>query len=184
METDVEQPTSTASRPLDGSGSTTERAVAALYQAHAIGLIRLAVAILGSRAAAEDVVQEAFIGLYRRFDRLAQADKALQYVRSSVLNGCRSQLRARARDRRRPVPALPSSTASAEHDVLLGEEHREVLAALRQLPDRQREALVLRFFLDLPEPEIARSMGISQGTVKSTTSRALAALARLLGENQ
>jgi RNA polymerase sigma factor (sigma-70 family) len=129
-------------------------------------------------------VQEAFIGLYRRWNHLARTDKALQYVRSSVLNGCRSQLRAQARDRRRPVPALPGSAASAEHDVLLGEEHREVLAALRELPDRQREALVLRYFLDLPESEIARSMGISQGTVKSTTSRALAALARLLGENR
>ncbi len=134
--------------------------------------------------AAEDVVQEAFIGLYRRWDKLTQTDKALQYVRSSVLNGCRSELRALARSRRRPVPALPGSAASAEQDVLLSEEHREVLDALRQLPDRQREALVLRYFLDLPEPEIARSMGISQGTVKSTTSRALAALARLLGENR
>ena len=160
-----------------------ERAVSALYEAHAIGLIRLAVAMLGSRPAAEDVVQEAFIGLYRRWDHLTQTDRALQYVRSSVLNGCRSQLRAQARNRRRPVPALPDSAASAEHDVLLGEEHREVLAGLRQLPDRQREALVLRYFLDLSEPDIARAMGISPGTVKSTTSRALAALARLLGEN-
>ncbi len=161
-----------------------ERAVGALYEAHAVGLIRLAVAILGSRPAAEDVVQDAFIGLYRRWDRLNQTDRALQYVRSSVLNGCRSQLRAQARDRRRPLQALPGSAASAEHDVLVGEDHREVLAALRRLPDRQREALVLRYFLDLPEPEIAQAMGISHGTVKSTTSRALAALARLLGENQ
>ena len=67
--------------------------------------------------------------------------------------------------------------------MLLGEEHREVLAALRQLPDRQREALVLRYFLDLPPTDVARSMGISAGTVKSTTSRALAALARLVGDS-
>ena len=57
-----------------------------------------------------------------------------------------------------------------------------MLSALRRLPARQREALVLRFYLDLPEPEIARSMGVSQGTVKSTTSRALAALGRLVQE--
>ena len=57
-----------------------------------------------------------------------------------------------------------------------------MLIALRRLPDRQREALILRYFLDLPEPEIATAMGISQGTVKSTTSRALAALARQLKE--
>lgn len=161
-----------------------ERAVAALYKAHAVGLIRLAVVMLGSRPAAEDVVQDAFVGLYRRWGQLAQTDRALQYVRSSVVNGCRSELRAQARNRRRPVQAMPANSASAEHDVLLGEEHREVLAALRQLPERQREALVLRYFLDLPEPEIAQAMGISHGTVKSTTSRALAALARLLGENQ
>jgi DNA-directed RNA polymerase specialized sigma24 family protein len=74
--------------------------------------------------------------------------------------------------------------ASAEDLALIGEEHREVLAGLRQLPHRQREALILRYFLDLPEPEIARSMGITEGTVKSTTSRALAALARLLGESR
>ena len=184
MEIDVEQPTGTASRSFEGNGNASERAVGALYEAHAVGLIRLAVVMLGSRPAAEDVVQEAFIGLYRRWDQLTQTDKALQYVRSSVLNGCRSQLRAQARERRRPAPALPGSAASADHDVLLGEEHRQVVAALRRLPDRQREALVLRFFIDLPEPEIARSMGISQGTVKSTTSRALAALARLLGENR
>jgi RNA polymerase sigma factor (sigma-70 family) len=110
--------------------------------------------------------------------------RALPYVRSSVLNGCRSQLRARQRDRRRAAKAMPAAPAPPEHDVLLGEEHREVLAALRQLPDRQREALVLRFFLDLPEPEIARSTGITPGTVKSTTSRGLSALARLMGADR
>jgi RNA polymerase sigma factor (sigma-70 family) len=59
-----------------------------------------------------------------------------------------------------------------------------VLAALRRLPRRQREALALRFYLELSEPEVARSMGISQGTVKSTTSRALTALGQLLGEDR
>lgn len=68
--------------------------------------------------------------------------------------------------------------------MLVGEEHRQVLSALRSLPDRQREALVLRFFLDMPAADIATAMGISAGTVKSTTSRALAALARLLGEDR
>jgi RNA polymerase sigma-70 factor (sigma-E family) len=184
VETDIEQTASSVLRSPDGSASGSERTVSALYEAHAIGLIRLAVVMLGSRTAAEDVVQDAFIGLYRRWDKLAKTDRALQYVRSSVLNGCRSELRARARKRHLVLPAMPDSTASAEHDVLLGEEHREVLAALRRLPDRQRQALALRFFLDLPEPEIARAMGVSQGTVKSTTSRALAALARLLEESR
>ncbi|HTW04217.1 MAG TPA: SigE family RNA polymerase sigma factor [Streptosporangiaceae bacterium] len=163
----------------------TETSVTALYQAHAVGLIRLAVVMLGDRAGAEDVVQEAFAGLYRRWNHLSGPDRALGYVRASVLNGCRSRLRARVRDERLAA-ASPATlaAASAEEMVLVGEEHAEVLAALRRLPDRQREALVLRYFLDMSEPEIAASMGIGQGTVKSTTSRALAALGRLLEESR
>jgi RNA polymerase sigma-70 factor (sigma-E family) len=158
--------------------------VTALYQAHAVGLIRLAVVMLGDRPAAEDVVQEAFCGLYRRWDHLEDPGNALRYLRSSVLNGCRSALRNR---RRLPFrlgsdASQPDSVESAESTALVGEEHRAVLAALRRLPDRQREVLVLRFYLELSVAEIARSMGISQGTVKSTVSRALAALGRLLGE--
>jgi len=167
-----------------GRGKRAEGAITALYEAHAVGLIRLAIVMLGNRQAAEDVVQDAFCSLHRRWGQLAQVDRALYYVRSSVLNGCRSELRARLRNARRTTPAPPVSAASAEDLALIGEEHREVLAALRRLPDRQREALVLRYFLDLPEPEIARSMGITEGTVKSTTSRALTALARLLGESR
>ena len=159
-----------------------EGAVTALYEAHAVGLIRLAVVMLGNRQAAEDVVQEAFCGLYRRWGQLAEPERALFYLRASVLNGCRSELRARLRNARRAARTLPGSVASAEDLALIAAEHREVLAAMRRLPDRQREALVLRYFADLGEPEIARSMGITAGTVKSTTSRALAALARLLGE--
>ena len=156
-------------------------AVTALYQVHAVGLIRLAVIMTGDRQAAEDVVQEAFCGLFRRWAHLADKDKALSYVRSCALNGCRSELRRRIRNERRAArDTVPADAESAEYAALVGEEHREVLAALRRLPDRQREALVLRFYLDLSEPEVAAAMGISPGTVKSTTSRALAALGRLL----
>jgi RNA polymerase sigma factor (sigma-70 family) len=138
--------------------------------------------MVGDRAAAEDIVQDSFCGLYRKFGSLTQPDKALSYVRSSVINLCRSELRARQRAARRASAGPPPSVASAEHDVLLDEEYQEVVSALRRLPVRQRETLVLRYFLDLPDSEIARSMGISQVSVRSTTSRALAALARLLGE--
>ena len=161
--------------------------VTALYQAHGVGLIRLAVIMLGDRPAAEDVVQDAFCGLYRRWDRLDDPGNALRYVRSSVLNGCRSVLRNRSRLRARPggpQPGGPDTAESAESAALVGEEHRAVLAALRRLPDRQREALVLRFYLELSEAEIAQSMGISQGTVKSTVSRALAALGHVLEEDR
>jgi RNA polymerase sigma-70 factor (sigma-E family) len=155
-------------------------AVTALYRAHALGLIRLAVVMLGDRPAAEDVVQEAFCGLYRRWHTLSDTGKALSYVRSSVMNGCRSVLRRR--DRQQAQLATDPLGESAESAVLVSEEHQQVLSAIRRLPDRQREALVLRFYLDLDEGEIASSMRISRGTVKSTTSRALAALGRILGE--
>jgi len=163
-----------------GGQAEARRAVTALYEAHALGLIRLGVVMLGDRAAAEDVVQEAFCGLYRRWHALSDIEKAPSYVRSSVINGCRSALRRRVRQ---PVGfAGDRPGESAESVALVSEEHRQVLAAIRRLPDRQREALVLRYYLDLGEEDIARTMRISRGTVKSTTSRALAALGRILGE--
>ena len=165
--------------PGEDAAPRARQAVTALYQAHALGLIRLAVVMLGDKAAAEDVVREAFCGLYRRWNQLSDTDKALSYVRSSVINGCRSALRKRRLPLRlRWEPA----GESAESAVLISEEHQEVLAAMRRLPVRQREAVVLRFYLDLGEEEIAASMRVTRGTVKSTTSRALAALGRMLGE--
>jgi RNA polymerase sigma-70 factor (sigma-E family) len=174
------QPSRPSGAPPDEDVAPRARqAVTALYQAHALGLIRLAMVMLGDRAAAEDVVQEAFCGLYRRWNQLSDTDKALSYVRSSVINGCRSVLR-----KRRLPPGLRWEPAgeSAESAVLISEEHQEVLAAMRRLPVRQREAVVLRFYLDLGEEEIAASMRVTRGTVKSTTSRALAALGKMLGE--
>jgi RNA polymerase sigma-70 factor (sigma-E family) len=164
----------------EGPAAEAVQAVTVLYQSHAVGLIRLAVIMLGDRQSAEDVVQEAFCGLYRRWDHLTDHGKALGYVRSSVLNGCRSTLR---RSRRLPRGLTEPAAASAEADALVSEDHRAVLAALRQLAPRQRETLVLRYFLDLPESEIALTMGVSRGTVKSTTARALAAIRRILQED-
>jgi RNA polymerase sigma-70 factor (sigma-E family) len=169
-----------AARPLRETGDSAEVAVSALYQASAVSLIRLAWIMLGDRPSAEDVVQEAFCDLYRRWDRLAEADSALYYVRSSVLNGCRSLLRRRAVRRRSVEYELPE--ISPEAVVLSGEERVELIRALGRLPDRQREALVLRFYLDLSDEEIARVMGIRQSTVRSNAHRGLVALARVLKE--
>ena len=141
--------------PAPDPAGGAEAAVGALYRAQAVGLIRLAYLMLGDRAAAEDVVQDAFCGLYRNWGRLADPSGLLPYVRSSVLNGCRSVLRRRALGQR--VTTYQPPTGSAEAAVLSREERQEVLRAVRRLPDRQREALVLRFYLDLPDPEIARS---------------------------
>jgi RNA polymerase sigma-70 factor (sigma-E family) len=165
------------------AGADATGGVTALYQAHAVGLIRLAIVMLGDRGAAEDVVQDAFLGLYRHWDRLADPGNALTYVRSAVLNRCRNALRQRGRrDRRDRHGPVSAASESAEAAALVGEEHQQVLEAVRALPDRQREALVLRFYVDLSEEETARAMGISRGTVKSATSRAVAALGRKLKE--
>jgi RNA polymerase sigma-70 factor (sigma-E family) len=159
--------------------TSAEAGVTTLFQAHSLGLVRLAHIMLGDRSSAEDVVQEAFCGLYRRWPQLTDQAKALPYVRSAVLNGCRTALR-RTRPRHIP-PGHQPWAASAEASVVSGEERREVMHALRRLPDRQREVLVLRFYLDLSDAEIARDMGINPGTVRSTASRALTALGRSLG---
>lgn len=164
------------------SAGTSDRAaaVSALYAGHALGLIRLAHIMLGNRQAADDVVQEAFIGLYRRWSHLDEQARALGYVRSSVLNGCRSQLR------RRPTVELGGSdgpaVTSAESAVLTAEARGEVIRALRCLPARQREVLALRFYLDLPDDQIAAAMGINRSTVRSAAHRGLAALGRALRE--
>ncbi len=175
-----EQAAHQSARASDLSGADQ---VTMLYRRHGMDLVRIAAVMLGSRATAEDVVQDAVAGLYRRWDQLADSDSALAYVRSAVMNRCRSELRRQARLARRADQHLrPLDAESPEQAAILGEEHRDVVAALRRLPARQRESLVLRYFMDLSEPEVAAAMGISQGTVKSTTSRAIAALARQLKE--
>jgi RNA polymerase sigma-70 factor (sigma-E family) len=157
------------------------QAVAALYESHALALIRLAYLMLGDRHAAEDVVQDAFSALYRAWHRLRDHRNLPGYVRACVVNGCRS---AHRRARRVPVPLAAPDAASAESEALAGEEQRATIAAVNRLPPRQREAIVLRFYAGLPEREVALAMGVSRGTVKSTTARALAALGRILREEQ
>ena len=168
--TNVPLPLAAAADPADQ--------VTALYQAHALGLLRLAVIMLGERQAAEDAVQDAFLGLFRRWNSLHDPERALAYVRSSVFNGCRTILRKRAKNRQ--FVLVDPDVESAEARVVLGEEHREVLAALRRLPDRQREAVALRYCLDMSVDDVARAMGVTEGTVKSATSRGIAAITRML----
>ena len=192
--------------PLRPAAPEAARHVTMLYQAHGVSLVRLAVVMLGDQPTAEDVVQDAFLGLYRRWPALDDQDRALAYVRASVVNGCRMVYRKRshgdsvrfaAPDLGRPErPAglrrqeRPAGLRQQDRDViesaeaiaLIGEEHREVMAALHRLPARQREAVILRFYMELPESEVAQVMGVSRGAVKSATSRGLAALGRMLRE--
>jgi RNA polymerase sigma factor (sigma-70 family) len=153
--------------------------VAVLYREHGAALVRTALALVGDRPTAEDVVQDAFAGLYRAVPRLRARGNALAYLRASVINGCRSVQRARRRSllhRFEPV----TEVWSAESAVLAREESRLALAAVSRLPRRAREVLALRYLLDLGDAEIAAALRVSKATVSSTASRALSTLAREL----
>jgi RNA polymerase sigma-70 factor (sigma-E family) len=155
--------------------------VATVFTEHRAGLLRLAVLLVGDQATAEDVVQDAFAGLHRRWADLRDEARALAYARASVVNGCRMVHRRRALTRRLGLAPDPPIW-SAESAVMLREDHREVIEALQRLPRRRREVLVLRYYLDLPDAEIAEVMGIGPATVRSTATRALHELGRLIGE--
>jgi RNA polymerase sigma factor (sigma-70 family) len=126
-----------------------------------------------------DVAQEALVRLHSRTRTLRDPHAAVGYLRSTVVNLTRSRLRHLAVVRRhaRSQAAAPGQVASAEHDAVIRESHHELVAALHRLTPRHREALVLRYWLDLTEAEMAEAMGVSRGTVKSHVSRGLDALA-------
>ena len=153
--------------------------VEALFRAEYRALVRLAVLLLGDRGASEEVVQDAFVQLHRGGHRIADPAKAPAWLRSAVLNGARSRLRRRD-VRRRHLAPVPAPAPDAESAAIAGDDHRRVVAALRTLPARQREALVLRFYADLSEAETAAAMGVSAGSVKQHVHRGLAALATVL----
>lgn len=155
--------------------------VPAIYQTHWRPMVRLALLLVDDVAAAEDVVQDAFIALHRHQNRLRDPHAAVGYLRTSVVNLSRSAIRRRVVARKHLRVAEPEGLPGADESVVLREEHAEVLAALRTLPDRQREVLVLRYFTGLSENEIAQMLGISPGTVKSSASRGLASLRTVMG---
>jgi RNA polymerase sigma-70 factor (sigma-E family) len=153
-----------------------------LFRDHHLELVRLALLMVGDVATAEDVVQDAFEHLHRRWPGLRQPSSGLAYVRSSVLNGCRSVHR-RAAVARKHVPELAGSSADGPDAASAADDRGEMAAALRRLPRRQREVLVLRYYLDLDPAEIAATLRITSSSVRSTLTRGLAALARELRED-
>jgi RNA polymerase sigma-70 factor (sigma-E family) len=170
---------------VDGAAATPTRdaAVSALFMAEAPRLIAIAQLLTGDRAAAEDVVQDAFVTLYRRWSWLRDKAAARDYLMAAVVNGSRLTLRRRyaARsaatrlrlERKSPAP-------SAEAETFLGEQRRAVLDALGRLPLRQQQVVLLRYYADRSEREIAEVLGISRGSVKRHASRALASLTGIL----
>jgi RNA polymerase sigma-70 factor (sigma-E family) len=150
-----------------------------LYRQHRMRFVRLAILLVDDPATAEDIVQEAFAGLHRNWSGLRDTAAALAYLRTAVINGSRSVLRRR-KTARAYIPPHTVTARSAESLAMLTAEHQAVVNALTTLPDRQREVLVLRYYGGLSEAEIAEVTGISRGTVKSTASRAIDALQRVL----
>ena len=154
--------------------------VAVLYHRHRAELVRLAFGLLGDRADAEEVVQDAFAAVLRRWSSLRDVHSAPGYLRTAAVNG------VRARWRRRRVRDLASKTlrrdqAPDERDVV---EQSVVLAAVSQLPMRKRACVLLRYYADLSEVETAVVLGVTVGTVKSQTSKALSQLATLIEPEQ
>jgi RNA polymerase sigma-70 factor (sigma-E family) len=161
------------------SGRDADEALVALYTAHYRSLVRMAALLLHDTPAAEDVVQDAFVAMHASWRRLRDPERALAYLRQAVVNRARSRLRhLKVVDRKAPAP-MPDA-ASAEYGAMRALERADVMAALRALPHRQREVLVLRYYSDLSEAQIAEAMGISTGAVKSHASRGVAALRRTL----
>jgi RNA polymerase sigma-70 factor (sigma-E family) len=173
---------------LDGSASngshatgadTALAAITEIYGTHYRSLVRLATLLVHDVSTAEEVVQDSFVALHAGLHRLRDSEKTLSYLRAAVVNRSRSVLRHRVvvdRNAPKPAPDMPS----AEHGALALIERSSVVAALRSLPERQREVVVLRFYADLSEAQIAATMGITRGAVKSHTSRAMAALRSVL----
>ncbi len=149
-----------APQPLDGAPDRSAL-VAELYRREYLPMVRLAHLITGSNEVAEDVVQEAFVRMYRNWDR---ADQPGPYLRRIVVNGCHDWHRRRRLERER----LPRPVAEE-----VGPEARELLDALARLNPRQRSALVLRFYVDMSEADVAQALGCRPGTVKSLVHRGL-----------
>jgi RNA polymerase sigma-70 factor (sigma-E family) len=152
---------------------------AALWTAHYQSLVGLAVLLLRDVPTAEEVVQDSFVAMHANWRRLRDSGKALSYLRQCVVNRSRSVLRHRIivdRHAPQPMPDMPS----AEQGALALLERSAVVDALHALSARQREVVVLRYYAEFSEAQIASAMGISRGAVKSHTARAISAMRDVL----
>jgi RNA polymerase sigma factor (sigma-70 family) len=159
--------------------SDADQAIRAIYGTEYRSLVRLAAVLIGDVGIAEEVVQDSFVAMYGAWTWLRDRDKALAYLRQRVINRSRSALRYRMAagwNAPKPEPGMPS----AEHDAITKLEGSAVISAMHTLSPRQREALMLRFYLDLSERQAASVMGISPGAAKRHTARAKAAMLSVL----
>lgn len=155
-----------------------DEALAVLFRTHCADLVRLGFALTGDRGAAEEAVQDAFLSLHRNWRSLRDRAAMHAYLRATVVNRCRSVHRDRAH---RPVVVAPLrpelvTQPGVDADVLAHEESVRIAEQVRTLPQRQREVVVCRFYLDLSERQTAELLQVSVGSVKKHASRALSAL--------
>ena len=165
--------------PLMGIDGDADRAVTEMYRTHYRSLVRLAALLIRDVATAEEVVQDSFVAMHSRWRRLCDSDKALSYLQRSVVNRSRSVRRHRVVADRN-APEHPADMRNAEHGATVLLERPAVVAAMRALPPRQREALVLRYYGEMSEAQAASVMGISRGSVKTHTAAAMTALRSIL----
>ena len=152
-----------------------------LFRRHYTALLRLGVVMLGSREAAEDAVQDAFVALHRHWPSMRDPEAAEAYLRSAVLNRCRSWMRRQATQRApRPLVLVREHQESPEDTTMNRDEVGSLVAQLRTLARRQREVLACRYVLELSVAETAELLHISPGSVKSHTHRGLQALQQRL----
>jgi RNA polymerase sigma-70 factor (sigma-E family) len=161
-----------------GAGSEIEQ----LYESSYHQLLRLAVLLTGDRGAAEDAVQDAFVGFWRRIDALDNPEAVHAYLRSAVVNNSRSVLRRRRTATKHIRDLRPPDPPGADHAILTQVRDGELRSAVADLPRRQREVVVLRYWSGLSLIEVAETLGVSVGTVKSSASRALDSLQHKLGD--
>lgn len=156
---------------------TNDEIVDLLFRRHYVALLRLAVVMVGNREAAEDAVQDAFTALHRNWRSLRDAENPEVYLRSTVLNRCRSWVRRQATQRAvRPLMLVREHHKSAEDTIVDRDEVGSLVAVMRTLPRRQREVLACRFVLELSIAETADLLEISEGSVKTHTHRGLKSL--------
>jgi RNA polymerase sigma-70 factor (sigma-E family) len=167
--------------PVEPTPSVDARVVA-LYDAHYRSLVGLAALVVDGRDEAEEIVQDAFVRLYSSFGRLRDPDRSLAYLRSIVLNLARKRLRHRAVVRRR-TPEVERDRVTDDASASTPDERAAVLQAVRTLPARQADCVLLRYYQGCTDAEVAKALGISIGTVKTHLHRAHAALAVELREH-
>jgi RNA polymerase sigma-70 factor (sigma-E family) len=156
---------------------TRDEAVDALFRRHYRDLVRLAYCLVGERTQAEDAVQDAFLSLYRQWNRLDDRGASVAYLRSAVLNRCRSRIRDRIRERKAPVLGLlDQSGDDVESEAIAHDRGSRLVRAVQRLPRRQREVVICRFYLELSVAETASLLEIAAGSVKRHTHRAVLAL--------